>query len=135
VLEAVNKLPDMCGGGTTITQAVKTAISLIKQRPSRVQANQIILVTDGQDHEAVAVEDLLSQMKELNIVFDFIFIRGQTEDKGYYTRAVDVLRKVCSETGGEYQTCSKASDFEMQLMAASNRPALPPARDEKGIAI
>jgi len=130
VLTAVQAL-DADYGGTNILKAIKAAMTEFKRSPSHVGSHHIVMVTDGQDwlHEN-DVDILLHNMKERNVVFDFIYVVGY----GYSARddkdpksTSGLLRKLCTETGGEYQVVSKSSDFEEKFLKASNRLALPPA--------
>jgi hypothetical protein len=115
-------------GGTDITQAVERGINEFKRRPSMVKAHHLVLVSDGMDYAAGNVRLLLPKMKELNIVFDFIFVKGQHEDDDAPSDVVVTLKQVCEATGGEYNEVSKSTDFEKKFLAVSNRRALPPAR-------
>lgn len=125
VLAAVDQLSS--SGGTQIFQAVERAITECKRRPSKVGAHHIVLVTDGQDYSALKVAELIPKMKEMNIVFDFIYVKGLHADSAP-ADVVKTLQGVCSQTGGEYNEVSKSSDFEQKFLEVSSRRALPPAK-------
>jgi hypothetical protein len=126
VMLAIGKL--QASGGTDIYQAVEAAISECERHPSKMRSHHIVLVTDGQDHGAKDVKDLLPRLKTANIVLDFIFVKGEClgADTGY-TQIAKVLEEVCKETGGEYLVARKSIDFQTMFLQVSNRPALPPA--------
>lgn len=125
VLATIDRL--VANGCTAIFQAVDNAVYDCKKSPSRLGAHHVILVSDGQDHTAEDVLNLLPKMKELNIMFDFIFIRGRTDTCGY-DEVISALKKVCEETGGEYAEVKKSVDFRIQFLKASERKPLPPGR-------
>lgn len=127
VLAAINRLPDGGGGGTNIYSAVERAISECKQRPSEVGLHHIVLVSDGCDYGGIRVRDFLPRMKELGIVFDFIYMVGLGED-ATADQVAKVMQEVCEATGGEYTVVKTEQDFEQKFLEVSNRPLLPPAR-------
>lgn len=124
VTDAVENL--QADSSTDIFQAVEFAVKHIEDSPSQLKVNQIIFVSDGMDHGATNVKKLLGRMKKSNITFDFIFVNSY-EYSGY-SSAVEALRKLCKDTGGEFIEVSKASEFEDKFLEVSNRLALPPAR-------
>lgn len=127
VLAAIASLPDFGRGGTNIYKAVAEAVADCKRRPSEVNAHHIILVSDGCDRGAMQLDQMVPRMKELGIVFDFIFVQGlQGDTEGAMVAAV--LKRVCEMTGGEYTEIRTREDFEQKFLAVSNRPMLPPAR-------
>jgi hypothetical protein len=128
LMEGISRLPDYGGGGTNIYRAVERALSECKKRPSEVNAHHIVLVSDGCDYGAKGVLDLLPRMKELGMVFDFIFILGASESEIADDSTIAALKRVCEETGGEFVTVKTEKDFVQKFLAASNRPLLPPAR-------
>lgn len=125
VLAAIDRLTS--SGGTQIFQAVERAVQECKRRPSKVGAHHIVLVTDAQDYSAERVQELRDKMKEMNIVFDFIFVKGMHGESAP-ANVVKILQGVCSQTGGEYNEVSKSSDFTEKFLEVSSRRALPPAR-------
>ena len=128
VLQAIERLSANMGG-TNIFHAVEKAMKEMKARPSRVKAHHIVLVTDAQDYGAIECEKLLPDMKKLNVVFDFILVLGQ--DGGPTNQddePVKTLKRICQETGGEYNEVRKSTDFEQKFLNVSNRKALPPAK-------
>jgi VWA domain-containing protein len=125
VLAAIERLQP--GGGTDIFKAVVGGISDCKKRPSEVGAHHIVLVSDGCDGGAARVTELVPRMKEVGIVFDFIFVQGMNGDSLGVDMA-KILRGVCEATGGEYTEVRTVQDFETKFLAVSNRPMLPPAR-------
>lgn len=127
VLKAIDELH--LGGGTDIFSAVSRAVNEFKKRPSHVQAHHIVLVSDGADYGARNIEfQLLDKMKELNIVFDFIYIKGEDRGWGDDNKIITSIQKVCDTTGGDYRAVNSAEDFETKFFAASSRPLLPPSR-------
>jgi len=127
VMEAINRLPEGGDGGTAIFEAVSRAVNECKKRPSEVGLHHIVFVSDGEDYSGTEVIDLLPKMKDLGIVFDFIYIIGSS-GTGASESIAKVLREVCSATGGEYTEVKTEQDFEQKFLAASNRPLLPPCR-------
>lgn len=131
VMMAIEALqPDM--GGTDICGAIDRALSEFKTRPSHVGSHHLVMVTDAEASMTPGqAEDFLRTMKQLNVMFDFIYVKGQSEHS-YYGDApdsiVNLLKRMCKETGGEYAEVSKSSDFEVKFFQASERKALPPAR-------
>lgn len=129
VMNGVNQLQAQ-GGNTRIVPAVATVIGEFKRRPSPVSAHHMVLVTDGYDNADGLMTDLLPQLKELGIVFDFIFVKGTScfEDDYRYKNKIDAIKQVCEATGGEYTEVKTVDDFEQKFLAYSNRPLLPAAR-------
>lgn len=131
VLLAVEALaPDM--GGTDIVKPIKMGLGEFKRRPSHVGSHHIVMVTDAEAcMSKEQVQEFLHQMKELNVMFDFIYVRGQEESTRYAETnpdsVLELLKKMCKETGGEYVEVNKSSDFEVKFFQASERKALPPA--------
>ena len=131
VMLAIDGLaPDM--GGTNIVSPISMAMTEFKKRPSHVGSHHIVMVSDAEAYiEKSVVMDFLHQMKELNVVMDFIYIQGQDEATRYAEinpdSALELLKKMCKETGGEFVTVRKSSDFEIKFFQASERKALPPA--------
>lgn len=112
------------GGGTDIFGAVKTAIDLCKDQPSRIKLHHLVLVTDGADGGAKTLPDLLDSMKDEGVVLDFIWIRNPQEDM-YTMEAAKVIEQVVKATGGTYKEVSNAKEFETQFLEASTRKLLP----------
>lgn len=127
VMEAINRLPDDGGGGTNIYAAVERVVNECKQKPSEVGLHHVVLVSDGCDYGGVRVKELLPKMKELGIVFDFIYMVGTSGDS-MGEAVAKVMREVCEATGGEYTVVKTEQDFEQKFLAASNRPMLPAPR-------
>jgi len=128
VLDGISRLPDGGIGGTNIHVAVERAVNECKKRPSEVNSHHIVLVSDGCDYGAVHIKDLLPKMKELGMVFDFIFIIGASDSEQAPKDVVEVLKMVCESTGGEYVEVRTEQDFKQKFLAASSRPMLPPGR-------
>lgn len=124
VLSALDSLNP--AGGTDITPAVKAAVAECRARPSQLGANHIVLVSDGMDYNAVDVEKLLPEMKQRNIVFDFIFVTGSDTLSPSDMHVINVLEKICKETGGEFTTVRTVKDFQVKFLQASTRLCLPP---------
>ena len=127
VMNAINRLPDGGDGSTEIFQAVERALNDCKKRPSEVGLHHIVFVSDGEDYSGIRVKDLLPRMKELGVIFDFIYMLGATEEASY-SETVQVLKAVCEATSGEFVVVKTEQDFEQKFLAVSNRPMLPPAR-------
>ncbi len=125
VMQAINRLPDNGGGGTNIYRAVERVVNECKKRPSEVGLHHIVLVSDGCDYGGIQVKNLLPKMKELGIVFDFIYMIGASGDVGNSEEVAKVLREVCEATGGEYTIVKTEEDFEKKFLAVSKRPLLP----------
>ncbi|SRR6266566_3781526 len=126
VLDGIDRLPDYGGGGTNIYAAVGRAVEHCKKRSSEVGAHHIVLVSDGMDQGARGVQGLLPDMKEIGIVFDFIFIQGGDSIEGM-DDVIRILRDICEATGGEFTTVKTEKDFVQKFLAVSNRKCLPPA--------
>lgn len=124
VLAAINRLADGGTGGTSIYPAIDRVLRECKRRPSEVNLHHIVLVSDGEDPSAMKVMNLLPRMKELGVVFDFIYIIGEGGD-GSSKDLAALLREMCSSTGGEYLEVRTKEDLEKKLLAVSNRPMLP----------
>jgi hypothetical protein len=124
VMAAINRLPDAGGGGTNIYRAVERVVGECKKRPSEVGLHHIVLVSDGCDYGAAQVEGLVPKMKELGIVFDFIYMVGASPDNQGEDTA-KVMRRVCEMTGGEYTVVKTEQDFIEKFLTVSNRPMLP----------
>lgn len=128
VLSGIDSLPDHGKGGTDIFAAVRKSLDDIIAKPSKVNRNHIILVSDGLDSGAKAVKEMLPQMKENGVVFDFIFIQGTSKMEVIPQDVLDTLKLICEMTGGEFQIVKTEKDFTQKFLAASNRPMLPAAR-------
>lgn len=124
VMQAINRLPDNGGGGTNIYRAVDRVVNECKKRPSEVGLHHIVLVSDGCDYGGVQVKELVPKMKELGIVFDFIYMIGLSPDNQGEAVA-KVMREVCEATGGEYTVVKTEEDFEQKFLEVSNRKMLP----------
>lgn len=125
-------------GGTDIVAAIKRALNEFKARPSHVGSHHIVMVTDAEAYMSPQeAKDFLHQMKEMNVMFDFIYVKGSTDRTGWgydpnqEDSMVTMLKKMCNETGGEYQEVRKSSDFEEKFFKASERKALPPYQGGK----
>lgn len=125
VLRAIDSLPDQGGGGTNIFSAVNRGLNECKKRTQEVGMHHIVLVSDGCDDGARSVKSLLPEMKEIGVVFDFIFILGGSDFADDYT--IQILKEVCEATGGEFVTVRTEKDFVEKFLKASNRLCLPPA--------
>ncbi len=126
VMDGIDRLPDYGGGGTNIYSAVTRAVEHCKKRASSVGVHHIVLVSDGMDEGARGVRGLLPDMKEIGIVFDFIFIQGGDSIENM-DDVIRVLRDLCEATGGEFTTVKTEKDFIQKFLAVSNRKCLPPA--------
>jgi len=116
-------------GGTNIFSALSIAISEFKRAQSAVGSHHIVLVTDAESGDGEAIEkQLLPKMKELNIVLDFIQIKGMGEMGWYYKSTLETLKKVCAATGGEFVEVNTPTDFNQKFLKAANRLCLPLAR-------
>lgn len=124
VMSSINRLPDNGGGGTNIYRAVDRVVNECKKRPSEVGLHHIVLVSDGCDYGGIQVKSLVPKMKELGIVFDFIYMLGVSPDQ-QGEEVAKVMRAVCEATGGEYTVVKTEEDFEQKFLAVSNRPLLP----------
>src|SRR6266403_908142 len=124
VMQAINRLPDNGGGGTNIYRAVDRVVNECKKRPSDAGLHHIVLVSDGCDYGGIQVKNLVPKMKELGIVFDFIYMLGLSPDQ-QGEEVAKVMRDVCESTGGEYTVVKTEEDFEQKFLAVSNRPLLP----------
>ena len=124
-LQALNQLPDAGGGGTNIFRAVDRAVNDCKRVKGDIGANHIVLVSDGLDGGARQVEGLLEKMKELRVVFDFIFMQGGTS-MDPRDSVILSLQRVCEQTGGEFAIVKTEKDFELKFLKASSRLCLPP---------
>lgn len=124
VLLAISRLQDTGGGGTNIFAAVEKAVGECKERPSQVGVHHIVLVSDGLDENAVTVRNLIPEMLRIGIVFDFIFIQGESGVVDSHT--IEVLKDVCEQTGGEFSVVRTEKDFVQKFLTASERKCLPP---------
>lgn len=115
-------------GGTSIYNAVSQALGYFKQYPSPVGLNHLIIVSDGEDWNAIQIkEDLFEQMKEQGVSLDYIYIKGETYDAQDTVSAVaKMFVELCKELGGEYTEVNSANEFEKKLIQASTRLCLPP---------
>jgi len=126
-------------GGTNISEAIKRALNEFKRAPSHVGSHHIVMVTDAEAYmEPEEAKAFLHQMKEMNVMFDFIYVKGCNQGdndwRGFGNpedSILNILKRMCRETGGEYQEVSKSSDFEEKFFAASERKALPPYQGGK----
>ena len=75
-------------GGTSIDNALLTAVRDIRQSRLSEYTNTVILITDGEDH--VTVDP--SRLKENNITLVAVMIEGEN----------DTLKKLAEESGGQY---------------------------------
>jgi hypothetical protein len=113
----------MPAGGTDICAAVEAAMRLCKKAPSPVNLHHLVLISDGLDYGAVRVKSLIPEMKRLGVVFDYIYIKGTSENDEDIT---SVLKQVCEETGGEFVEVQKVKDLAQKFIAAAERKMLPP---------
>ena len=63
-------------------------------------------------------------MKELGIVFDFIYMLGASPDQ-QGEQVAKVMRNLCEATGGEYTVVKTEEDFIQKFLEVSKRPMLP----------
>lgn len=112
-------------GGTDIYAAVELALNECKKAPAALGANHVILVTDGESFTVGRVETLIPQMKEKNVVLDFIFIKNEWKSWGaeYVDRLIDIAKR----TGGEVVTVNNAEALTLKLHEVSTRLLLPEA--------
>lgn len=149
IAESVPKGPTLAaiqamggGGGTDIYTAMARGVQTCKKMQSPVKAHHIVLVTDGEDFSARNVPQLLPEMKKLNIVVDFIYMKSIAAEQAdlismlFGTRQerananIEALIKVSKETGGEFVTVTNAAEFKEKFLAASSRLCLPPASNQ-----
>jgi len=128
VLGAVDRL--RANGSTDIFSAVDFGLRDCEIAKSPVGSHHIVLVSDGMDRGAEEVAGLVNRMKEQNVIFDFIFIKGKdaVDLESGYGIAIKALKATTSATGGEYFEVSSDKDFEQKFFEVSLRPALPPYR-------
>lgn len=116
-------------GGTNIYGAVVQALAYFEQYPSPVGLNHLIIVSDGEDWQAMQIkEDLLGRMKEQGVVLDYIYIKGKQgmTNESTQSAVAKMFTDLCKELGGDYVEVSSSSEFEKKLLAASTRLCLPP---------
>lgn len=127
VLEAIDAMYP--NGTTFIFGAVERVMNECGRRKKEIGMHHIVLVSDGWDHSALQVEGLVPKMKEIGIVFDFIFVANRNpmdRDEQLITSDVAAcMKRVCEATGGEYTEVNKASDFKQKFLTASTRLCLP----------
>lgn len=133
-------------GNTDITRAVQRAVNECKRSPSPVHLHNVILITDGLDHAATAVEEqYVTTMKEKGIVLDIILINTAMKDEegdeeaseenffgSYQQRVFKSLKRACEATGGKFQLVKFGDDLEQRFLDATKRLFLPaPEADAK----
>jgi hypothetical protein len=112
-------------GGTNILRGVTKAVEDCRRTKDNIGANHIVLVSDGLDSGAMGVEQMLDRMKELRVVFDFIFmVGGSSTDQD--DPVILSLRRACEATGGEFTMVKTEQDFQQKFLTASSRKCLPP---------
>lgn len=124
VIKAINSLEP--SGGTNIFSAVRGAVNDCGKMRSDIGANHIVLVSDGCDDGAIQVQNLLDEMREQRVVFDFIFMKGRDDHFTESNPIIVSLIKVCEMTGGQFTIVETAKDFETKFLQASSRKCLPP---------
>jgi hypothetical protein len=130
VYEAIDSMYP--NGGTSIIPAIERVMKECGRLKKEIGMHHIVLISDGFDNGALDAEKLIPQMKEIGIVFDFIFVANRALDENGYERALvekvaAVLRKVCEATGGEFTEVNKVSEFKQKFLSVSTRLCLPPA--------
>jgi len=111
-------------GGTNIYGAIEAAMEACQHAPSVVNLHHLVLVTDGEDHSAIRLPDLIPAMKKQGVVLDFIWIKQPYETGS--DRAAAAIQKVVAETNGTYTEVSNADEFTSKFIAATTRLMLPP---------
>lgn len=123
LIAATDKM--MPRGGTNIFMAMDIALKEFKRLPSALGAHHIVLVTDAESGDGNVIKQrLLPIMKDLNVVLDFIQVKGKDSDQAWNTFCTDnvkILKEVCDATGGEFVVVNTPSDFETKLLKAANR--------------
>lgn len=107
---------DFYGGGTNITAGLRAAVALCKRSPSPVKLHHIIMVTDGLDYRAIECVQFVEKMQELGICLDVVHITSYPD-----TVVGNVLKEVCTQTGGEYQAADDVEAFQTKMLNAAGR--------------
>lgn len=125
LLSEISNLPRRTGGGTSIQLAFKAAFELIRKQPSAMEMNHIIVVTDAEDSCADFIKsEAARRCEQYHIAVDFIHVASRFAD--FDENTVEALKKLCTDTKGEYTKVTTESDFEAKLIQASTRLLLPP---------
>lgn len=104
------------GGGTNITKGLGAAVALCRRSPSAVKLHHVILITDGCDYGALECVQFIEPMRKLGICLDVIHISDAPTDE-----VGDLLRRVCEQTGGEYQVADDVENFQTKFLNAAGR--------------
>mgnify|MGYP005850411213 FL=1 len=124
LLQQVENL-SACESNTVIGAALARCVSMCKRRPSQVAAHHVVLISDGLDSTlSPALPHLVQEMKNINIVLDFIHVGSPSEVISWESCIKD-LRAACKELNGEYKIVSRSKDLRNRLQEAGRRLCLP----------
>ena len=123
IVDAISRM--YAHGGTSIFQAVKYCMGICRKAPSPVKLNHVVLVTDGESHDAVNLPSLIPECKRLGVVVDFIWIADPGASLEGYTGRSEI-KQLCDATGGEFIKVTSAEEFKTKFVEASTRALLPP---------
>ena len=126
IIDAIDKL--WYGGGTDIFKAVMRSIEECENRPSVTKTHHVVLISDGLDYGALSIVPQIPRIKQANIVFDFIYVRGR-DPIDAASAIVKAMKEVCEATGGEFTDVGSIQDFQKVFANVSARLCLPPKRD------
>ena len=104
------------GGGTDITKGLASAVALCRRSPSAVKLHHVILITDGLDYGALDCVQFIEPMQKLGICLDVVHISDEPN-----TEVGALLKRVCEQTGGEYQVADDVEAFQVKLLNAAGR--------------
>ena len=104
------------GGGTNITKGLASAVALCRRSPSAVKLHHVILITDGLDYGALECVQFIEPMQMLGICLDVVHISDEPD-----TEVGALLKRVCEQTGGEYQVADDVEAFQTKLLNAAGR--------------
>lgn len=92
-----------------------------------VGCHHIILVSDALSEDGAKCLLLLSDLKRLNVVVDFILIADDYDSCEDWSSAKQ-LRQLCAESGGKFYAVTTARDLEKVFFESAKRLMLPPGK-------
>ena len=112
-----------CDGGTRIAGAIPEGIGALRDNPSPVGWNHLVVVTDGEDYYAAdLMEEHVALAKKCNTSVDVLLI--VPDKRRLYMAAEENLRELAKRTQGRLVTVQDADSMQKAFREVAHRPLL-----------